>query len=84
LIGLQTGDLGRIDRDGFLYVTGRKKNLLITGFGRNVSPEWPEALLVAHDAIAQAFVYGEAQPKLSALIYPRQRGFISSGAIGSD
>lgn len=67
-----TGDLGRIDQDGFVYVTGRKKNLLITGFGRNVSPEWPEALLVAHDAIAQAYVYGEAQPKLSALIYPRQ------------
>ncbi len=69
-----TGDLGRLDQDGFLYVTGRKKNLLITGFGRNVSPEWPEALLVAHDAIAQAYVYGEAQPTLSALVYPRQAG----------
>lgn len=69
---IATGDLGRIDQDGFVYVTGRKKNLLITGFGRNVSPEWPEALLVAHDAIAQAYVFGEAQPKLSALIYPRR------------
>lgn len=68
---VSTGDIGRLDRDGFLFVTGRKKNILITGFGRNVSPEWPEALLVGHDLIAQAFVYGEGQPRLSALIVPR-------------
>ena len=39
-----TGDLGEIDADGYLHVTGRKKNVLITGFGRNVSPEWPESV----------------------------------------
>jgi len=66
-----SGDLGQLDSDGFLHVTGRKKNQLITSFGRNVSPEWPEALLISCDAIAQAFVYGESRSKLAALIVPQ-------------
>ena len=41
----RTGDLGEIDADGFVHVHGRKKHVLITGFGRNVSPEWVEAAL---------------------------------------
>lgn len=65
-----TGDLGEIDNDGFLYVTGRKKNVLITSFGRNVSPEWPESVLQSFPEIAQVIVYGEAQSQLSALIVP--------------
>jgi long-subunit acyl-CoA synthetase (AMP-forming) len=65
-----TGDLGEIDNDGFLYVTGRKKNVLITSFGRNVSPEWPESVLQSFPEIAQVMVYGEAQSQLSALIVP--------------
>lgn len=65
-----TGDLGEIDRDGFLHVTGRKKNVLITSFGRNVSPEWPESVLQSFPEIAQVMVYGEAQAQLSALIVP--------------
>lgn len=69
-----TGDLGHIDGEGFLHVTGRKKNLLITSFGRNISPEWPEALLLRHAEIAQAMVYGEGEPQLSALIVPAQKG----------
>ena len=67
---LATGDLGELDKDGFLYVTGRKKNVLITSFGRNVSPEWPESVLQSFSEIAQVMVYGEAQPQLSALIVP--------------
>lgn len=65
-----TGDLGNIDEKGFLSVTGRKKNLLVTSYGRNVSPEWVEATLLTQTAIAQAIVYGDAQPHLSALIVP--------------
>ena len=67
---LATGDLGRLDEDGFLHVEGRRKHVLITSFGRNVSPEWPEAELLAGGAIAQAAVFGEARPRLCALIVP--------------
>lgn len=65
-----TGDLGQLDDDGFLSVTGRKKNILITSYGRNVSPEWVEAALLAQPALAQAIVYGDAQPSLSAFVVP--------------
>ncbi len=65
-----TGDLGSLDNDGFLSITGRKKNVLITSYGRNISPEWVEALLLLRQDIAQVVVYGDAQPHLSALIVP--------------
>lgn len=68
---LATGDLGRIDADGFVYVEGRAKNVLITSLGRNVSPEWVEGELQASAAVAQAFVAGEGRPSLAALIVPR-------------
>lgn len=71
---LPTGDLGRLDDAGFLHVQGRKKNLLITGFGRNVSPEWIEVLLTSQACIAQAVVLGEGQAELGAVIWP-QPGF---------
>ena len=65
-----TGDLGRLDADGFLYIEGRRKHVLITSFGRNVSPEWPEAELLAGRAILQAAVFGEARARLCALVVP--------------
>ncbi len=65
-----TGDLGQLDDGGFLSVTGRKKNILITSYGRNVSPEWVEAILLTQPAVAQALVYGDAQPSLSAFVVP--------------
>lgn len=65
-----TGDLGHIDKHGFLHIDGRKKNILITSHGRNVSPEWVESALLAQSQIFQAVIYGDAQPHLSALIVP--------------
>ena len=65
-----TGDLGHIDENGFVHVTGRRKNVLITSMGRNISPEWPESVLLAQPAIYQAIVYGDGAPHLSALIVP--------------
>jgi long-subunit acyl-CoA synthetase (AMP-forming) len=65
-----TGDLGHLDASGHLHLDGRRKNLLITSFGRNVAPEWVEAALLAQPAIAQAVVAGEARPWLSALLVP--------------
>lgn len=65
---LASGDLGYLDEDGYLYLTGRKKNMFITAFGRNVAPEWVERELVTHDAIHQAAVFGEARPWNVAVI----------------
>lgn len=65
-----TGDLGVIDEEGFLYVHGRKKNILITSYGRNVCPEWVETILKSEPAIQQAVVLGNNQPTLSAVLWP--------------
>jgi len=67
-----TGDLGRIDDDGFVHVMGRKKHLLITAFGRNVSPEWVEAALRSQPALLHAVVFGDGQASLSAVLWPVQ------------
>lgn len=65
-----SGDLGYLDADGFLHLTGRKKHLFITAFGRNVAPEWVERELTVQPAIAQAAVFGEARPFNVAVIVP--------------
>jgi long-chain acyl-CoA synthetase len=56
---VRTGDLGHIDDDGFVVVSGRAKNQLITSFGRNISPEWPESELTAGPLLQQAVVVGD-------------------------
>ncbi len=70
-----TGDLGWIDDEGFLYITGRKKNLLVTGGGKNVYPEEIEALLNKQDHILESLVLGVPRPggrgdEVEALIVP--------------
>ncbi len=69
-----TGDLGYRDEAGFLYLTGRKKSLFITAFGRNVAPEWVERELLAEAAVAQAVLIGEARPFNTAILVPHPSG----------
>lgn len=68
---MPTGDLGATDEDGFVSIQGRKKNLIITGFGRNVSPEWPESVLLESGQFFQAVVFGEGMSSLCAVVVPR-------------
>lgn len=68
---IYTGDIGHIDADGHVYITGRKKNIFITSYGRNVSPEWIERELTISPYIAQAALFGEAKPWNTAVIVPR-------------
>lgn len=64
-----TGDLGRLDNNHYLHIHGRSKNLLISSFGRNISPEWVESTLMMHSPLQQAVVVGDKQPFCSALIF---------------
>ncbi len=70
----RTGDLGEIDAEGCLIVHGRKDNLLITSFGRNISPEWIETLLSGDHRIAFCAVLGHGEPHLSVLLVPTAAG----------
>lgn len=66
-----TGDIGHLDSDGYLYISGRKKNIFITSFGRNISPEWLESELLGKSEILQAAVFGEARPFPTAIIFTK-------------
>lgn len=68
---IATGDLGYLDSEGYLHLTGRKKNIFVTSFGRNVAPEWVERELIAQAPILQAAIFGEARPFNTAVIVPR-------------
>ncbi len=65
----ETGDIGKIDDDGFLWILGRKKDFFITSFGRNVSPQWVESEFLKSDKILQIAVFGEARPSNIAVIF---------------
>lgn len=66
-----TGDLGYIDSHSYLYINGRKKNIINTSYGRNISPEWLEKELEIMPAIAQSVIYGHGKPFVLALIVMR-------------
>jgi long-chain acyl-CoA synthetase len=68
---LNTGDLGYIDEQGYIHINGRQKNILISSFGRNISPEWVEAELHLCPAVLQAMVVGDARPYCAAIVVLR-------------
>ncbi|MEV4558481.1 AMP-dependent synthetase/ligase [Kitasatospora sp. NPDC049285] len=63
-----TGDLGRLDEDGYLSITGRKKEILVTSGGKNVSPGPLEDRLRAHPLVGQCLVVGNGRPYVGALV----------------
>jgi len=65
---IYTGDIGKIDGDGFLWVTGRKKDIIITSGGKNVTPSNIENLLLNHPLIEYAMVHGDRRKYLTALM----------------
>ena len=65
---MHTGDLGAIDQDGYISITGRKKDLIITAGGKNVAPAEMEGYLQSIPGVGQAVVVGDRQPYLAALI----------------
>ena len=67
---LHTGDIGRIDEDGFIQITDRKKDIIVNSGGDNISPQRVEGVLCLRDEILQAVVHGDRRPYLVALIVP--------------
>jgi len=67
---LHTGDIGHLDEDGYLFITGRKKELIVTSSGKNIAPVYLESLLTQDSLIAQAVVIGDDRKYLTALIVP--------------
>ncbi|MFC4003555.1 AMP-dependent synthetase/ligase [Prauserella oleivorans] len=65
---LATGDIGTIDADGFLSITDRKKELVITSSGKNIAPSKAEGLLRAHPLVGYAAIIGDGRPYVTALL----------------
>ena len=64
----RSGDLGRLDGEGFLTITGRKKEIIVTAAGKNVAPNVLEDALRAHPLVSQAVVVGDGRPFIAALL----------------
>ncbi|WP_035750633.1 AMP-dependent synthetase/ligase [Parafrankia discariae] len=65
---LHTGDLGHLDADGFLVITGRRKEILVTSGGKNVTPTLLEDRMRLHPLVADCMIVGEARPYVAALV----------------
>ena len=69
-----TGDLGELDSDGFLKITGRKKEILVTAGGKNVAPAVLEDRLRSHRLVSQCIVVGDQRPFIARADHPRRGG----------
>jgi long-chain acyl-CoA synthetase len=76
---LRTGDVGKIDEDGFLSITDRKKDLIITAGGKNIAPQNLENALKASRFVSQALVVGDRRPYLTALVTLDEEELATSG-----
>ncbi len=70
----RTGDLGSLTPDGFLVVTGRKDNLIVAGSGRNISPEWVEAMVMSDPGVAACIALADATQQIGVLLIPSPTG----------
>ncbi|MEU5782111.1 AMP-dependent synthetase/ligase [Micromonospora lupini] len=83
----RTGDLGQLDADGYLSITGRKKELIVTAGGKNVAPAVLEDQVRAHPLISQCVVVGDAKPFIAALVTIDEEAlptFLASAGLPSD
>lgn len=65
-----TGDIGKMDEDGFLYITDRKKDLIVTSGGKNVAPAELERILLTDPHLEHAVIYGDSRPFVTAILVP--------------
>jgi long-chain acyl-CoA synthetase len=65
---VHTGDVGHVDEDGFLFITDRKKDIIVTAGGKNIAPQNLENELKAHKVISQVLVVGDRKPYIAALV----------------
>lgn len=73
---LHTGDQGALDEDGYLSITGRLKDLIVTSYGKNISPRPIEERIAKSDYIAQVMVYGDNRKHLVALVVPDEEALV--------
>jgi long-chain acyl-CoA synthetase len=80
---LHTGDLGRLDEDGYLHITGRKKELLVLSNGKKVVPPHIEGILLADPCFDQVVVFGEGRNFLTALVVPHWANLAKASGLAS-
>ncbi len=71
---LRTGDLGYFDDEGYLYITGRKKSVIVTRGGKNISPEEIEEKLTPLETVEEAVVFSPDDERIQAVIFPQTEG----------